>query len=58
MCIIVAKPAGIDLPSRSTLMNCFNHNHDGAGFMYADGKEVTVMKGFFTFEELLYGDGN
>ena len=51
MCIIVAKPMGVNLPSRQTLLNCFNNNSDGAGFMYANGKTVCIHKGFFDFDE-------
>jgi len=50
MCIIVAKPMGIAMPDIDTLERCFNANPDGAGFMYADGKEVRIRKGFMTFD--------
>lgn len=51
MCIIVAKNAGIKMPSMDILRNCFENNPDGAGFMLADGKAVYGFKGLMTFEE-------
>lgn len=51
MCIIVVKESGIDMPDRETLKRCFNKNHDGSGFMFADGKQVRIRKGFMTFAD-------
>lgn len=51
MCIIVAKPAGIQCPSLETLETCFNSNPDGAGLMWADGDQVRIIKGFMEFDE-------
>lgn len=51
MCIIVVVPAGIDMPSDDTLKECFRRNPDGAGFMWSDGKEVHIRKGFMTWED-------
>lgn len=51
MCIIVAKNAGIKMPSNDILRNCFDNNPDGAGFMLANGKAVYGFKGLMTFEE-------
>lgn len=51
MCIIVAKNAGIEMPSDSTLRTCFNNNPDGAGFMIATGKAVMIRKGFMTYQD-------
>jgi len=56
MCIIVAKPMGVDMPSKEIRERCFWSNPDGAGFMLADGKSVRIRKGFMTlgeFEEAL-----
>lgn len=50
MCIIVAVPAGIEIPSDETLKQCFRSNSDGAGFMWSDGKRVNIRKGFMTWE--------
>lgn len=53
MCIIVAKPEGIDFPNTETLENCFNANPDGAGYMFARDKRVYIRKGFMDFESFL-----
>lgn len=46
MCIIVAKPIGVEMPDKDTRERCFWSNPDGAGFMLADGKRVRIRKGF------------
>lgn len=51
MCIIVAKPAGIQCPDLETLEMCFNANPDGAGLMFPDGDQVRIIKGFMEFDE-------
>lgn len=51
MCVIVAKPAGVDIPDTKTLEQCFDSNPHGAGFMYAVNGNVNVTKGFLTFHE-------
>lgn len=51
MCIIVAKPAGIAMPNEEIIENCFYGNPDGAGYMVADGKSVTIRKGFMTLSD-------
>ena len=51
MCIIVAVPAGVDIPSNETLQECFRRNPDGAGFMWSDGKQVHIRKGFMKWED-------
>lgn len=51
MCIIVAKPAGIQCPDLETLETCFNSNPDGAGLMFPDGDRVRIIKGFMAFDE-------
>lgn len=51
MCIIVAKNAGIPMPSTEILHNCFDNNPDGAGFMLAAKNNVYGFKGLMTFEE-------
>ena len=61
MCVIVAKPQGIKLPNIDTLMDCFDTNPDGAGFMVANGKTVEIRKGFMKFDDFIdaldeYGD--
>ena len=50
MCIIVNKPKGVEMPSKEILKNCFNHNKDGAGLMYALKNKVQIHKGFMDFD--------
>lgn len=61
MCIIVAKPKNVQMPSMETLSNCFANNHDGAGYMLATGKTVEVRKGFMdweSFKQAIRGEGD
>ena len=50
MCIIVSKKQGIELPGKEILLNCFNYNSDGAGFMYNYKGSVYIEKGFMNFD--------
>lgn len=50
MCIAIYKPKNKTI-SEETLAECFRSNHDGAGFMYVEKKELKIQKGFFTFQE-------
>lgn len=49
MCIIVAKPRGVKMPSENILRNCFIANPDGAGMMISYNGKVYGYKGFMTF---------
>lgn len=51
MCIIIAKKKGNRLPSKNELEYSFQHNHDGAGFMYTLNGKVVIDKGYMTFEK-------
>ena len=51
MCIIIAKNKNNRLPKKAELEYSFNHNHDGAGFMYPDNGKVIIDKGYMTFEK-------
>lgn len=53
MCIIVAVPANVQMPSDDVLKECFRSNPDGAGFMFADGKRVKIRKGFMKWEDFV-----
>ena len=46
MCIIAAKPAGVQMPHPETLARMWYANRDGAGFMYAADGKVVIEKGF------------
>lgn len=50
MCIICAKPAGVPMPSESTIDNMWNNNSDGAGIMYNANGRVVIEKGFMTLK--------
>ena len=51
MCVIAAKPKGIDMMSDEYIQNMWDNNDDGAGFMYADGKDVHISKGYMKFAD-------
>jgi hypothetical protein len=55
MCIIVYKPAGIPIPNYNILLNCFDSNPDGVGYMYQDNNsdKVIIEKGFMSFNDLI-----
>ena len=44
MCIAIMKSANKKI-SKSTLRRCYDANPDGAGFMYAEDKQLVVKKG-------------
>ena len=50
MCIAIYKPSKKTI-SKDILKRCYDSNPDGAGFMYADKKELKVHKGFFEFDK-------
>lgn len=49
MCIIAAKPAGVDMPSIDKIENMWNRNSDGSGIMFAAGNKVHIEKGFMSY---------
>lgn len=50
MCIAIYKPEGKIIPY-ATLKECYDANPDGAGFMYAEDKQLHIQKGFFTLQD-------
>jgi len=50
MCIAIMKSENKKI-NKATLQRCYDANPDGAGFMYAENKELTVKKGYFTFKD-------
>lgn len=50
MCIAIVKPKNVDFPTKKQFMNCFESNPHGAGFMYSDGENIIIKKGYMTFE--------
>jgi predicted glutamine amidotransferase len=55
MCIIVYKPNNTPMPDYGILMNCFDSNPDGAGYMYQDNNsnKVIINKGFMSFDSFI-----
>ena len=51
MCIIVAKPKGVEMPSWKILENCWEANDDGAGVAFSNGEAVHIRKGLMTFRD-------
>ena len=51
MCIIIAKPAGVSLPSVDTLKTCWDANPDGSGIALAQGSHVSITKGFMAWSD-------
>lgn len=51
MCIIVAKPKGVEMPTNEIFRNCFMNNDDGAGLMYTNPSTgmIEIEKGFMTW---------
>jgi hypothetical protein len=52
MCVIIVKPAGIDLPNEDILSQCMHNNDDGFGLAWADGRSVHIRKGAMTLEQV------
>ena len=50
MCIAIYKPEGKKI-SKKVLKRCYDANPDGAGFMFAEDKELHLHKGYFKFDE-------
>lgn len=53
MCIIVCKPAGVEVPSAEIMATCFVNNPDGAGFMLAAKGAVHGYKGLMSYDEFI-----
>ena len=53
MCIAIAKPMGVDIPTDDILTNCFNNNPDGAGFAFNHNNEVVIRKGYMKLKDFL-----
>lgn len=52
MCVIAVSKKGARQPSSSEIKTAFEHNPDGAGYMYARAGKVHIRKGFMTLDEL------
>lgn len=52
MCVLIAKPRGVDLPSSGALDACEFSNRDGAGVAWENGSKVFIKKDFANLKEL------
>lgn len=53
MCVICAKPAGVEMPSDEYIENMWFANPDGAGIMYLTGGSVRIEKGFMEYDNFM-----
>lgn len=55
MCIIAIKPAGVPMPSKAILKECWSGNSDGAGvaFYRPGDNAVTIEKGFMKLKKFM-----
>lgn len=51
MCIIAIKSKKQELQKKEILKTCWQHNPDGAGYMFTNNNKVVIKKGFMTFDE-------
>lgn len=51
MCVIAISNKGNRQPEKNELLAMWNHNPDGAGYMYAKNGRVIIHKGFTTFAD-------
>ena len=51
MCIIAVSKRGVKQPTYDHFRTMFDHNPDGAGYMYARNGRVIIHKGFMAFED-------
>jgi len=49
VCLLIAKPKGVNLPPKEHLLNGFEGNPDGAGFAVAKGRHILIKKGYTSF---------
>ena len=53
MCVICAKPAGIEMPKDEYIEHMWFRNPDGAGLMYVVDGRVHIEKGFMEFDDFI-----
>lgn len=51
MCILIAKPAGIEKPSKELMKTCWDNNPDGAGIAWSDGRKLYLRKGMMKWQD-------
>lgn len=53
MCILIAKPKNVQMPSEETMKNCWESNPDGAGIAWSDGRKLFLRKGFMKWDDFI-----
>lgn len=53
MCILIAKPKNVKMPSEETMKNCWESNPDGAGIAWSDGHKLFLRKGFMKWNDFI-----
>lgn len=53
MCILIAKPKNVKMPSEETMKNCWESNPDGAGIAWSDGRKLFLRKGFMKWNDFI-----
>ena len=53
MCILIAKPKSVQMPSEKTMKNCWESNPDGAGIAWSDGRKLFLRKGFMKWDDFI-----
>lgn len=51
MCVVICKQKEQAKPSKDFLQKAWEHNPDGAGYMYVENDRVIIRKGFMTFDK-------
>ena len=54
MCVIAVSRSGCRLPSENEIHAMWEHNPDGAGYMFARSGEVVIHKGFMSLSDFNY----
>lgn len=53
MCILIAKPKNVQMPSEEIMQNCWESNPDGAGIAWSDGRKIFLRKGFMKWKDFI-----
>jgi len=53
ICIIIAKPEGVAMPSDKVIETCWNNNYDGFGLAYLEKGMVYIIKGALDYKSAL-----
>ena len=53
MCILIAKPKNVQMPSEEIMQNCWESTPDGAGIAWSDGRKIFLRKGFMKWKDFI-----